>query len=55
MKKIVLAILLISGPAWAQTKPSPKSVPVRVDNRAPIGQGFPRMECSLLLSFMLPT
>jgi hypothetical protein len=38
MKKIVLAILLMSGPAWAQTKPSPKSVTARVDNCVPIGR-----------------
>jgi hypothetical protein len=38
MKKIVLAILLMSGPAWAQPKPSPKSVTARVDNCAPIGR-----------------
>jgi hypothetical protein len=38
MKKLVLAILLISSPAWAQTKPAPKSVTARVDNCAPIGR-----------------
>jgi hypothetical protein len=38
MKKLVLAILLISSPAWAQTKPSPKSANARVDNCAPIGR-----------------
>jgi hypothetical protein len=39
MKKIVLAILLLmSGPVWAQTKPSPKSVTARADNCAPIGR-----------------
>jgi hypothetical protein len=37
MKKLVLAILLISSPAWAQTKPAPKSVTAR-DNCAPIGR-----------------
>jgi hypothetical protein len=38
MKKLVLAILLISSPAWAQTKPAPKNVAARVDNCAPIGK-----------------
>ena len=38
MKKLVLAVLLISSPAWAQTKPAPKSVTTRVDNCAPIGR-----------------
>ena len=38
MKKLVFAILLISSPAWAQTKLSPRSVTARVDNCAPIGR-----------------
>jgi hypothetical protein len=38
MKKLILAILLISSPAWAQTKPSPKGVTARLDNCAPIGR-----------------
>ena len=38
MKKLVLAILLISSPAWAQTKPPAKSSTARVDNCAPIGR-----------------
>lgn len=38
MKKLVLAILLISTPAWAQTKLVPKSTTARVDNCAPIGR-----------------
>jgi len=38
MKKLVFAILLISSPAWAQTKLLPKSVTARVDNCAPIGR-----------------
>jgi hypothetical protein len=38
MKKLVLAILLICSPAWAQTKPTPKSAAARVDNCAPIGR-----------------
>ncbi|MGO8910384.1 MAG: hypothetical protein ACLQDM_13840 [Bradyrhizobium sp.] len=38
MKKLVFAILLISSPAWAQTKLTPKSVTARVDNCAPIGR-----------------
>jgi len=38
MKKLLFAILLISSPAWAQTKLVPKSVNARVDNCAPIGR-----------------
>jgi hypothetical protein len=38
MKKLVLAILLISSPAWAQTKLLPKGVTARVDNCTPIGR-----------------
>ena len=38
MKKLVFAILLISSPAWAQTKLSPKSVTARTDPCAPIGR-----------------
>jgi len=38
MKKLVFAILLISSPAWAQTKLVPKSATARVDNCAPIGR-----------------
>jgi hypothetical protein len=38
MKKLVLAILLISSPTWAQTKLTPKSATARVDNCAPIGR-----------------
>jgi hypothetical protein len=38
MKKLVLAFLLISSPAWAQTKPVPKNTTARVDNCAPIGR-----------------
>jgi hypothetical protein len=38
MKKLVLAVLLISSPAWAQTKPAPKNVTARVNNCAPIGR-----------------
>jgi hypothetical protein len=38
MKKLLLAILLISSPAWAQTKPFPKGAAARVDNCAPIGR-----------------
>jgi hypothetical protein len=37
MKRLILAILLISSPAWAQTKPVPKTA-ARVDNCAPIGR-----------------
>jgi len=38
MKKLLLAILLISSPAWAQTKPLPKGATARIDNCAPIGR-----------------
>jgi|SRR5580692_6745836 hypothetical protein len=47
MKKLVLAILLIASPAWAQTAPTqitpknqitPKKTNARVDNCAPIGR-----------------
>jgi hypothetical protein len=38
MKKLFLAILLISSPAWAQTKLAPKSATARLDNCAPIGR-----------------
>jgi hypothetical protein len=38
MKKLVFAIILISTPAWAQTKLVPKSAAARVDNCAPIGR-----------------
>jgi hypothetical protein len=35
MKRLVFAILLISSPAWAQTKLSPKGVTARADPCAP--------------------
>ncbi len=38
MKKLVLVILLVSSPAWAQTKLTPKNTAARVDNCAPIGR-----------------
>jgi hypothetical protein len=38
MKKLVLAILLIASPAWAQVKQAPKTVASRADPCAPIGQ-----------------
>src|SRR5882757_6609966 len=38
MKKLVLAIVLIASPAWAQTKLTPKSVTARADPCAPIGR-----------------
>jgi hypothetical protein len=38
MKKLILAILLISSPAWAQTKLVPKNTTARIDNCAPIGR-----------------
>jgi hypothetical protein len=38
MKKLVLVILLVSSPAHAQTKLTPKNTAARVDNCAPIGR-----------------
>ena len=38
MKKLVLVILLVASPAWAQTKLTPKAATARVDNCAPIGR-----------------
>src|SRR5260370_31831071 len=38
MKKLALAILLISSPAWAQTKLLPKGATARADHCAPIGR-----------------
>src|SRR6195952_2762930 len=38
MKKLVLVILLVSSPALAQTKLTPKNTTARVDNCAPIGR-----------------
>jgi hypothetical protein len=38
MKKLVFAMVLISSPAWAQTKLLPKSVTARADPCSPIGR-----------------
>jgi hypothetical protein len=38
MKKLVLAILLVASPAWAQTKLLPKTTTARADPCAPIGR-----------------
>ena len=38
MKKLLLVLLLIASPAWAQTKLTPKSTGARADNCAPIGR-----------------
>ena len=42
MKKLLLALLLIASPAWAQTKLTPKdttrAATARADNCAPIGR-----------------
>jgi len=38
MKYLVFLILLVSSPAWAQTKLAPKGATARVDNCAPIGR-----------------
>ena len=42
MKKLLLALLLIASPAWAQTKLTPKDMTkgaaARTDNCAPIGR-----------------
>jgi hypothetical protein len=38
MKKLLLALLVIASPAWAQTKLTPKSTAARADSCAPIGR-----------------
>jgi hypothetical protein len=38
MKKLVFLIVLVSSPAWAQTKLLPKSMTARADPCAPIGR-----------------
>jgi hypothetical protein len=42
MKKLVLLVLLVSAPAWSQTRLTPKDTPKqaskRVDDCAPIGR-----------------
>jgi len=38
MKRLLLALLLIASPAWAQTKLTPKGATARGDICAPIGQ-----------------
>src|SRR6516162_4062429 len=38
MKTLIVVFLLISSPAWAQTKPPAKGAAARVDNCAPIGR-----------------
>jgi len=38
MKKLILVMLLLSSPAWSQTKPAPKAATARIDNCAPIGR-----------------
>jgi hypothetical protein len=38
MKKILLVMLLIASPAWAQTQLTPKAAPARADVCAPIGK-----------------
>jgi hypothetical protein len=38
MKKLVLVLLMLSQPAWAQMKPAPKAAGKRADNCAPIGR-----------------
>jgi len=38
MTKLLLALLLIASPAWAQTKLTPNSTGARADNCAPIGR-----------------
>jgi hypothetical protein len=38
MKKLILVTLLLSSPAWSQTKLAPKAAAARVDNCAPIGR-----------------
>ncbi|WP_375411402.1 hypothetical protein [uncultured Bradyrhizobium sp.] len=38
MNKLLLVVLLVCSPAWAQTKLLPKGTAARVDNCAPIGR-----------------
>ena len=38
MKKLLLVLVLISSPAWGQTKLTPKSTTARADPCAPIGR-----------------
>lgn len=38
MKKLLLAVLLMASPTWAQTNLTPKSASARVDHCAPIGK-----------------
>lgn len=38
MKRLLLALLLVASPAWAQTKLTPKSTGAHADNCAPIGR-----------------
>jgi hypothetical protein len=38
MKKLLLVLLLMASPAWAQTKLTPKNTTARLDNCAPIGR-----------------
>jgi hypothetical protein len=38
MKYLLFSILLVSPPAWAQTKLAPKAAAAHVDNCAPIGR-----------------
>ena len=38
MKKLLLVLLLMAAPAWAQTKLTPKGAAVRADNCVPIGR-----------------
>ena len=38
MKKLVLVLVLISSPAWGQTKLTPKTTTARADPCAPIGR-----------------
>jgi hypothetical protein len=60
MKKVLIAILLISSPAWAQTKPAPKTATARVDNCAPIGRTADgklvySMKCEILPAPVAPS
>jgi hypothetical protein len=53
MKKLVLAVLLIASPVWAQTRLTPKNATARVDDCAPIarladGQMVYSMKCDNL-------
>jgi hypothetical protein len=38
MKQLILVMLLLSSPAWSQTRSGPKAATAHIDNCAPIGR-----------------